>query len=51
MNTLSHWISPETIQVLSWTLVHFLWQGAALAALLWFALTSIRTRPDVMLRR
>jgi len=43
MNTLAHWISPETIQVLSWTLVHFLWQGAALAALLWFVLTSIRS--------
>ena len=42
MNTLAHWISPETMQVLSWTLVHFLWQGAALAALLWFALTAIR---------
>ena len=42
MNTLAHWISLETIQVLSWTLVHFLWQGAALAALLWFVLTSIR---------
>ena len=43
MNTLAHWISPETMQVLSWTLVHFLWQGAALAALLWFALTAIRS--------
>jgi len=43
MNTLAHWISPETMQVLSWTLVHFLWQGAVLAALLWFALTAIRS--------
>ena len=43
MNTLAHWISPETMQVLSWTLVHFLWQGAALAALLWFALIAIRS--------
>lgn len=43
MNTLAHWISPETMQVLSWTLVHFLWQGAALAALLWFALATIRS--------
>jgi beta-lactamase regulating signal transducer with metallopeptidase domain/uncharacterized protein YnzC (UPF0291/DUF896 family) len=43
MNTLAHWISPETMQGLSWTLVHFLWQGAALAALLWFALTAIRS--------
>ncbi len=43
MNTLAHWISPETMQVLGWTLVHFLWQGAVLAALLWFALAAIRS--------
>src|ERR1044071_2244614 len=27
-------ISPQVLQVLGWTLLHFLWQGAALAALL-----------------
>jgi beta-lactamase regulating signal transducer with metallopeptidase domain len=42
MNTFAHWISPEMVQLLSWTLVHFLWQGAVLAALLWLALTAIR---------
>src|SRR5689334_1428298 len=30
MNT----ISPQALQVLGWTLLHFVWQGAALAALL-----------------
>ena len=43
MNTLAHWTSPETMQVLGWTLVHFLWQGAAFVALLWFVLTAIRS--------
>jgi beta-lactamase regulating signal transducer with metallopeptidase domain/uncharacterized protein YnzC (UPF0291/DUF896 family) len=43
MNTLVHWISPETIQVLSWTLVHFLWQGSVLAVLLWLTMTAIRS--------
>ena len=43
MNTLAHWITPETMQALSGTLLHFLWQGAALAALLWMLLLSIRS--------
>ena len=28
-----HWISPITMRALGWTLLHFLWQGTALAAL------------------
>lgn len=38
MRTLAHGISPELLQTLGWTLVHFVWQGAALAAL--FALAN-----------
>jgi beta-lactamase regulating signal transducer with metallopeptidase domain len=33
MTTLAHGISPEWLQALGWTLLHFVWQGAALAAL------------------
>jgi bla regulator protein blaR1 len=33
MTTLTNWISPETMQSLGWALLHFLWQGTALAAL------------------
>src|ERR1700745_3272795 len=33
MRVLAHGISPELLQALGWTLVHFVWQGAALAAL------------------
>jgi beta-lactamase regulating signal transducer with metallopeptidase domain len=33
MTTLAHGISPEWPQTLGWTLLHFVWQGAALAAL------------------
>ena len=33
MNNLANWISPEVMRTLGWTLVHFLWQGAGLAAL------------------
>src|SRR5207245_11491283 len=33
MRTLAHGISPEFLQALGWTLLHFVWQGAALAEL------------------
>src|SRR5579864_2663919 len=33
MTTLTNWISPGTMQSLGWALLHFLWQGTALAAL------------------
>ncbi len=25
------WFSPDVVQALGWTLIHFLWQGLALA--------------------
>src|SRR6266851_1580037 len=33
MSSFASWISPEVLQTLGWTLLHFLWQGAGLAAL------------------
>jgi beta-lactamase regulating signal transducer with metallopeptidase domain len=38
MNNVASWISPEVLRTLGWTLLHFLWQGAGLAAL--FAVAS-----------
>src|SRR5437773_768947 len=38
MNNFANWISPELLRTLGWTLLHFLWQGAGLAAL--FAVTT-----------
>jgi beta-lactamase regulating signal transducer with metallopeptidase domain len=36
-------MNPETIRVLGWCLLHFLWQGAVLALLLSAVLTRLRT--------
>src|SRR5437016_10664970 len=33
MTNFVNWISPEVLRTLAWTLLHFLWQGAGLAAL------------------
>jgi beta-lactamase regulating signal transducer with metallopeptidase domain len=33
MNILTSWLSPGLMHAVAWTLLHFLWQGAALAAL------------------
>src|SRR5712692_8960630 len=33
MSTVGNWISPEVLRTLGWTLLHFIWQGAGLAAL------------------
>src|SRR5437660_3627784 len=33
MSHFANWISPESLRTLGWTLLHFLWQGAGLAAL------------------
>src|SRR5437660_1585152 len=38
MSHFANWISPELLRTLGWTLLHFLWQGAGLAAL--FAVTT-----------
>ena len=33
MNSLVNWLSPSAMHSLGWTLLHFLWQGTAVAAL------------------
>jgi beta-lactamase regulating signal transducer with metallopeptidase domain len=33
MSNIAGWISPEVLRPLGWTLLHFIWQGAGLAAL------------------
>src|ERR1700674_4283164 len=38
MSYVANWISPDVLRTLGWTLLHFLWQGAGLAAL--FAVAS-----------
>ena len=42
MTTVTNWISPETMQSLGWALLHFLWQGTALAALAAAAMAVFR---------
>ena len=42
MTNLIHWIGPGTMQALGWALVHFLWQGTALAALAAVLMATIR---------
>lgn len=42
MSTFANWFSPTVTRPLGWTLVHFLWQGLALAALLSVAMTVCR---------
>ncbi len=37
------WLSPDMIQALGWTLIHFLWQGLALALLFQAAVPFCRT--------
>jgi beta-lactamase regulating signal transducer with metallopeptidase domain len=33
MTSMTNWISPSVMRALGWTLLHFLWQGTALAAI------------------
>lgn len=33
MNILTSWVAPSTLHALGWALLHFLWQGTAVAAL------------------
>src|SRR5271169_5008418 len=33
MTSLTNWLSPSSMHSLGWTLLHFLWQGTAVAAL------------------
>jgi beta-lactamase regulating signal transducer with metallopeptidase domain len=42
MRNLAYGISPELLQALGWTLLHFIWQGAGLAALFAVANTVCR---------
>jgi beta-lactamase regulating signal transducer with metallopeptidase domain len=49
MMTLTNWITPGTMQSLGWALVHFLWQGTALAALAASAMALFR-RPATRYR-
>ena len=34
MRLLSQWLTPALVSAFGWTLIHFLWQGLALAVLL-----------------
>src|SRR6476660_5925903 len=43
MTNFAHWISPELMRALGWTLLHFIWQGAALAALFAVAMAASRS--------
>lgn len=43
MTHFASWISPDVLRTLGWSLVHFLWQGAAIAALLAAAMAMCRS--------
>ena len=43
MTSLANWASPELLLTLGWTLLHFVWQGAALAAVFAVAMTLCRS--------
>jgi beta-lactamase regulating signal transducer with metallopeptidase domain len=45
MSNFANWISPELLRTLGWTLLHFLWQGAGLAALFAVACAVCRSAP------
>jgi beta-lactamase regulating signal transducer with metallopeptidase domain len=45
MSNFANWISPELLRMLGWTLLHFLWQGAGLAALFAVASAVCRSAP------
>src|SRR5712671_4469887 len=45
MSNFASWISPELLRTLGWTLLHFLWQGAGLAALFAVATAVCRSAP------
>src|SRR5271170_3796775 len=42
MTSLTNWLSPSAMHSLGWTLLHFLWQGAAIAALAAVLMTLCR---------
>lgn len=43
MTTLTNWLSPSALHSLGWTLLHFLWQGTAVAALAAVLMTTCRS--------
>jgi beta-lactamase regulating signal transducer with metallopeptidase domain len=43
MTHFASWVSPDVMRTLGWSLVHFLWQGLALAALLSAAMAMCRS--------
>lgn len=43
MSYFANWIPPEVLRTLGWTLLHFIWQGAALAALFAVAVAACRS--------
>jgi beta-lactamase regulating signal transducer with metallopeptidase domain len=43
MTNFANWISPDMMRTLGWTLLHFIWQGAALAALFAAAVAACRS--------
>src|SRR3979490_1946210 len=45
MSNFANWISPDLLPTLGWTLLHFLWQGAGLAALFAVASAVCRSAP------
>ena len=45
MSTVANWISPEVLRTLGWTLLHFIWQGAGLAALFAVGAAVCRSAP------
>jgi len=45
MTNFVNWISPDVLRTLGWTLLHFLWQGAGLAALFALGAAVCRSAP------
>src|SRR3989441_890463 len=43
MTSLANWTSPELLLTLGWTLLHFVWRGASLAAVFAVAMTLCRS--------
>ena len=43
MTNFASWISPELMRTLGWTLLHFIWQGAALAAVFAVVVAACRS--------
>jgi len=45
MTNFVNWVSPDVLRTLGWTLLHFIWQGAGLAALFAVATAVCRSAP------